>query len=147
MKKMVCKDCGRVFDDDELRAEKYWNYDLCCYNPTEYFCPYCGSDDFDEATECPLCGDYYDASDDVHVCEGCLCDEENIVNAIEYGADRTEDVEINGFVANMLSAEKINEILINYAKEHYTEYPSAITKYLEWDKPQFSEFLIERRGK
>jgi RNA polymerase subunit RPABC4/transcription elongation factor Spt4 len=46
---IICNDCGRIFEDDELKVTK--DYRECFGFPTyEEFgeCPYCGSDDFEE---------------------------------------------------------------------------------------------------
>lgn len=67
-----CKDCGVFFD------EPYEVYDdpspagvsLPRGHYVYYECPECGGDDFEEAKECPCCGDHYVG--DTVICEDCI---------------------------------------------------------------------------
>lgn len=47
----ICNFCGRRFDDPAHRRESYGELVKCC--------PTCGSTDYDDATNCPLCNQLY----------------------------------------------------------------------------------------
>ena len=53
--KYYCYDCGSLIDEDELhtRTVEYSHGELV----DEAICPYCGSDEVDEAETCALCGE------------------------------------------------------------------------------------------
>lgn len=73
-----CKDCKELIENDELEEAdegfytEVWGHN--CYN--EYStvrCPYCGSDDIEEAPRCEHCHDYFvPTDDDKDLCEECL---------------------------------------------------------------------------
>lgn len=45
-----CLDCGNTFEHDEVVVTRFPDEGF-----TEYTCPSCGSDDYIDAEECPLC--------------------------------------------------------------------------------------------
>lgn len=69
--KYYCHDCGRTFDEDEediiCVAEQTWD------SPAEYEgrCPYCGSEDYEEAKVCEFCGEPIDPDTKLNFCEDC----------------------------------------------------------------------------
>lgn len=76
----ICKKCGKVFKEEDVVEihddPSPAGVSLPSGYYTYYECPYCGSDDIHEATECVVCGDYFvDDGDDV--CEECFGTIEN----------------------------------------------------------------------
>lgn len=63
-----CNRCGSLFDEPIVRGERHREVD---FNDMEYFyhCPYCGSENYDEAGMCEKCGEYH--SNDGPLCEDC----------------------------------------------------------------------------
>ena len=72
----VCLNCSAVFDTpipiheyhDELDEKAIEEY---------YVCPYCKSDDYEEAVQCNLCGQYVNCNyvelkDGTFACEDCF---------------------------------------------------------------------------
>jgi len=45
-----CLDCGSIFEHDEVVVTEFPDEGF-----TEYTCPSCGSDDYIDAEECPMC--------------------------------------------------------------------------------------------
>ena len=71
---LYCPDCKNHFEEDELYCEKeYETLDGRTYVTGEYtYCPYCGSDDYEEAELCESCGEFFFAEDlEDGYCESC----------------------------------------------------------------------------
>ena len=132
---LVCNRCGTLVEDNELgyvtemHGERHRN--TVCR---------CGGE-FIPATQCKLCGTWFDNTELHGVCEGCLEEYETVETAIEIGSYSTEMREINGFFADILTTEMINDILGKYVEEHYTDHSTAVVDYLEADKSAYSEYL------
>lgn len=102
---------------------------------------------FVEATECKVCGEWFDNSEMNNVCEVCFDEYETVGEALEIGAENTESIEgINGFVASVLSAEQINKILTKWVEENFTDHSEDVVKYCEEDKFYFSDYLADKYG-
>lgn len=75
---LYCPDCKNHFEEDELYCEKeYETLDGRTYVTGEYtYCPYCGSDDYEEAKECECCGEWIGESamhvDFDNICSNCV---------------------------------------------------------------------------
>ena len=85
----ICRDCGSKFEDPKRVKEsrgEFWGapaYEDCWY------CPECGSDDYDEAKECGVCGQWFLPDGCEETCEECI---DNLSNElykiqIKYGID------------------------------------------------------------
>lgn len=71
----MCKDCGKVFlEDDVVKSYDDPSPSGVCL-PTGYYtyyeCPKCGSEDIDEATKCVSCGDWFVAEGEDKLCPDC----------------------------------------------------------------------------
>ena len=72
----VCNDCNNVFDEDALSIVTD-NMGECFGNPSfkSYsVCPYCKSDDIQEAEKCELCEEWghTESYDGEHYCNECV---------------------------------------------------------------------------
>lgn len=73
-----CEDCGEIFDEDDIKYEdesfqvEYWGSMVTCPASSAH-CPYCNSEDIDEASKCDECGEYFnpDDLDEDGLCEDC----------------------------------------------------------------------------
>jgi hypothetical protein len=132
---LVCNKCGTLIDDKELdyvtemHGERHLN--TACR---------CGGD-FIPATQCKICGVWFDNSGLYGICEGCLEEYETVGTALEIGDANREDVEINSFVASVLSADRINHILEKWVEENYTDHSSDVRRFLNRDLGVFSEHI------
>jgi hypothetical protein len=136
---LVCNHCGKIIEESEL------GYGYEPHGERTPDCCSCGGD-FIEATQCKICGEWFDGSDLHGVCEACLEENETVGEALEYGKERTEDVRINGFVANVLSVEHINKILEKWVEENFIDHGTPTRRYLENDVSEYSEYLIDKYG-
>lgn len=139
----ICLDCHRQFDNPETK------YGLGGYpeEPT-YHCPYCDSMEFDEAEECVECGAVKFVENLKNgMCEDCInIAAEDMRKAYEYGADRTEVVELNGVLATAFSKVQIEAILTNYLMNN-GDFAAECKKFALDDKYDFAEWISERRKK
>ena len=73
-----CEHCGEIFDEDDIKYEdesflvEYWGSMVTCPCYSSH-CPYCNSEDIDEASKCDECGEYFnpDDLDEDGLCEHC----------------------------------------------------------------------------
>ena len=138
---LVCYKCGRLRESSELgyaiesHGERHLDTDCSC------------GGEFIPATQCKVCGKWFDDTDLNGVCEVCLEEYETVGVALEIGDANREDVEINSFIASILNPDRINHILEKYVEEHYTDHCREVIDYLEYDKSAYSEWIISKEGK
>lgn len=76
---LICKSCGAVFDEFELKRVVLNESEYCGQTVREYgaVCPVCGGNHYEEAHECDACG-MYSTEDQLYdlngysFCEDCL---------------------------------------------------------------------------
>lgn len=139
----ICLHCGHQFTNATNRYNRIvnrWEDDAEC--------PNCGSEDFEEAEECVECGALKGADNLIHgMCDDCInIAAEDMRQAYEYGADRTEVVEINGVLAMAFSKVQIEAILMNHLMNN-GDFAAECKKFALDDKFDFTEWLAERRKK
>ena len=156
--KMICLHCGHHFDGDEI-VERGYDRATGTWDAEE--CPNCGSEDFEEAAQCSICGDWHLADKLTGgVCEECLNKYSTIKNAIEFGEarrayqrkyrDRHEEmptnfyaaVFVNEFLAH-LYGDRVNEILMKQFQEDMKliDYGKDARNYITDDPDEFSQFM------
>lgn len=74
----ICTDCGHAFSDDEMETGKAFVGYMGSAPAYESYgkCPFCGSDDIEEAYECESCGEYFADGEigrysGVYICAEC----------------------------------------------------------------------------
>ena len=65
----ICNDCERTFSECGT-YEEHHPYGMGTASETFYCCPYCKSDDFQEAERCERCGEYVAELED-GMCDVC----------------------------------------------------------------------------
>ena len=80
---MICRECGRTFTAPKVRTEYTGVSSEVWHEKFEYdTCPYCGSDEVQEAVRCDYCGEW---SED-WTCEDCkVTISKFLTNIIEHG--------------------------------------------------------------
>ena len=102
--------------------------------------------DHEDQEQCVLCGNWEDIIVN-EVCDDCLEKNTTLRNAIKFGEENKVNVEINGFIANVYSADEINRILKRNLEEDKTQtfeikqVLKEAENYCLKDKYDFSEFL------
>ena len=61
--------------------------------------------------------------------------------ALTIGSINPKSVEINGFIAAVLSQDQIDKILTKWVEENFIDHGKPVVDYLEEDKSYFSEYL------
>lgn len=117
--KMICLDCGNVFNADEV--ERVQDYRGECWGRPAYeeelICPHCKSSDIEDAEECEICDSWCSAEelyDNGGICTACLetySTDKECFEACERNKD-TESVELNSYLAYMFSESEIEDILL-----------------------------------
>ena len=148
----ICECCGNVVCDYELQTRKDFKpvemtcHTDWCYETMNAPCE-CGGE-FVEAVQCAVCGKYKE-KDEYSVCDECLEEAETLENALEYGAEAEETIEINGFLAQVFSNTEIEEILVrelNNARNSFMKpfVQEMISEYVNEDRGTFSDFVDRR---
>ena len=138
---LVCNKCGKLRESSELgyavesHGERHLDTNCSC------------GGDFIPATQCKICGKWFDDTDLNGVCEVCLEEHETVGVALEIGDANRENVEINSFIASILNPDRINHILEKYVEEHYTDGCREVRDSLDADKSCFSEWVVEKAAK
>lgn len=112
-----CKKCGMVFEE----ARNYEDYEsidvgngrLTVADLGYSECPYCGSQDYDEAYECCECGEYFLEEEIInYTCKKCLNRNATIENLLKYGEKEKAEININYFLSVCFTTEEIEAILL-----------------------------------
>ena len=133
----VCLSCGYAFPEDQ--ADSY----VEVHGETTACCPACGASDIAEAEKCRCCGGYFSEDDMAgETCNSCI--EEKRYDAefcYNVSIGENEKVEINAFLATILDAGDINQILWEYVKKNMPNVDCM--PFIEQDKYWFSQFVAE----
>lgn len=135
---LVCNKCGTLVQANDLgyvtevHGERHRNTHCKC------------GGEFIPATQCKLCGKWFDNTDLHGICEGCLEEYETVGSALEMGDSNRTMVAINGFIADILDEDMINAILTKWVEENYTDHSRPVVDYCEYDKSYFSYFVAEK---
>lgn len=136
----VCMDCHHEFD----RPKKTHNGGY--YEEEWYECPDCGSTDYEELAECSECGAEKIKDHLINgMCEDCINEAASDMRKVyEYGADRTQCVEMNGVLARAFTRVQIDAILTNWLMAN-GDFGKEAKEYALDDTDDFSMWLNERR--
>ena len=138
-----CHNCGRRFEEPDIITETH-GLDIGPYEKIGV-CPYCKGY-FAEIHECKICGEHY-TDDELTsgVCDECIYEDVTFDRCLRYGADREENIAINGFIASVLDAETINRILTEEIRKASQIIPINLDEFVEEDKSWFAEQLIKEK--
>ena len=134
-----CYDCGRVFDEPQLKREMH--------GEVLAWCPHCGGS-FGEAKKCKICGnDFFE--EELYgggVCEDCLEEQKRDFKTCYKIAELAEkqEIQINALLAYLIDASKIEAVLYHILKE--AEYVDC-SAFINQDKDWFAEKLVEEVSK
>ena len=130
---LICEHCGEIYDEDDVGSHYEEHGELRGDGCR------CGGE-LVEAVRCPICDEYIPEGE--HICSKCYDDGMTVENAVKYGAEYPIQIAINGLVAELLSAQTINEILIDYIYEYYKDGCKEVRDYFETDPYDYTDFLI-----
>lgn len=143
MKKYICFQCGHTFGPEEI-VEKYYDRATGTYEREE--CPNCGSDEIEEGMECCVCGEVHIEENMIgQVCNDCLNKSVTFGNALRYGKERKQDVELHGFLTWCYAPDEIESILLKHLQTESHEWRQRMAReYCTDDKYDFADFLEEK---
>jgi DNA-directed RNA polymerase subunit RPC12/RpoP len=131
----LCDRCGKLFDQPDIVTEPH--------GEKVGVCPHCHGH-FEIMHQCKICGEYFTEDDLTDgVCDACIYNDATVERCIRYGADCEESVAINGFIASVLSADKINEILANEIMKANDIIPIDCSGFVDDDKSWWAEQLLK----
>lgn len=137
---LICTKCKETFEEinlpQKLRYDEFGNTYL-----VDDYCPSCGKGILVEAELCPVCGQPFESDNFEGVCNDCLEEHETLEVALKIGDVNREPVEINGFIATALSADRICHILEEAVKGMIKDRDDAVIEYLRDDLPYFTEWV------
>lgn len=144
--KYICDSCGYVLDETEIptyRDDFGYETELGHYSAIKEFSKKClCGGNFEEATECKICGQPFANVELGGICNECLEDAANFETALEVGADNKDLVEINSYLLYEFEASEIEEILkrelLNAEK---FGYKNRAKDYLLQDTYYFANWL------
>lgn len=126
---IMCEHCHEVVDADT--DEKYCDSDGVCL--------ICKQGHFVETELCPVCGEHYIKPDEYKVCDQCFKKHSTIDNAIRFGSEHPERIELNEYLAFEFSQFEIERILVEKLKQKKGDH---LKEYLEDANYDFQEWLI-----
>lgn len=121
-----CIHCGNSFDRADAK-----NYDPCTGLWEEY-CPNCGSEDFEEAEQCAICGEWHK----VDYLENGVCDE-----CIDKGIGDTLKLMRFAVEDDTFSSEELDEMI------HNGTLKRDLKRLARDNRDNFAEFLKKEEKK
>lgn len=142
----ICKDCGEVFDEIYVK-EDFEILDCGTRKETYEMCPHCGSDDFVEAKQCKICGEFFADDELDYVCDDCVDDYKNDVDLCLRMCERdevTSSLTLNGFWDTYFSESEVEKILRDYFVKNILPDKSC-EDFINNDRDWFGEMFNELR--
>lgn len=149
---LICDKCGELVDENELETvhdRDYVNNGLGmeCVRDDEFYkeCN-CGGD-WVEATECRICGKWFNDELYIKVCEECLEDNATFENALKVGNEEEcqQEIKINGYLAREYSKDQIESLLLRDLEESLRlNCNLSYREFLLDDKDYFADYLIKK---
>ena len=144
-----CLLCGHIFEEGEqARWEEHHPYGMGYASESFSGCPICNGD-YEETTQCEICGGEF-LEDELN--GGCVCDEcvEEYKRDLEtcYAiAESTEkqEIKINALLASVFDITEIEEIL--YHQLESVGNNNDFSEFINEDKDWFAEKLAEEVSK
>ena len=146
----ICLNCGEVFEEPVTKSHREYFGEchgrVCWENVGDDYCPNCGdANNFEEAAECKVCGDYYawDSSEST-ICHACLEEHATLDVCLEYGSEDKSEIELNDFLVDMFTVEQIEEILIRELRAANAISPLDLSKYINAiDKEHLGDMIAK----
>lgn len=137
MAEFICKDCGSVFDEREMKTKVDWLTDDPRDKEEYVVCPECGSTEFEEARRCIRCGEPFIPDDYRGYCHDCQFEiyheyRHDPRKCYQVTAPAEEEVSINAFLAKMFSESEIEEILLRELVDGKVDCLSGIQDDADW---------------
>lgn len=132
-----CYDCEATFSEPRIYTEKMGEHFGVPVYASFSCCPECGGN-FDEATQCKICGEWFfeDELDD-GICEMCIDEgkeeyHNNPKACLEILKDEKRKIEINPVLAMVLKPSVIESVLTEYVLNNSIDCKDVVEEYEDW---------------
>lgn len=132
-----CYDCEATFSEPRIYTEKMGEHFGVPAYASFSCCPECGGN-FDEATQCKICGEcFFEDELDDGVCEMCIDEKKdeyryNVEACLEILKDEKMEIEINPVLAMVLKPSVIESILTEYVLNNSFDCKDVVEEYEDW---------------
>ena len=132
-----CYDCEATFSEPRIYTEKMGEHFGVPAYASFSCCPECGGN-FDEATQCKICGEcFFEDELTEELCEICLDEakaeyHENPKACLEILKDEKKQIEINPVLAMVLKPSVIESILTEYVLNNSFDCKEVVEEYEDW---------------
>ena len=143
-----CCDCGNVFEYPDVWQESRGEYWGVSCSESVGGCPNCHGD-YEEAMPCKICGSHkFEDELNGEVCDKCLDEyKHDIEMCFKVGANETDKVDLNYFLASMFEKEEIEQILLENLRKKEKHQRVDCQEFIDSDRSWFAERLVEELGK
>ena len=144
-----CNDCQETFDEPKTEYQSV-PYGMGNAHFDYYVCPYCNSDDFEEADTCRECNEVItDENNYGGLCKSCIAEDMNLaITMFDFCEETTSQKEVNEFAIECLGYDGINEILREYFKERcekdYNCFEKERKKFIDEYTQDIGEWLTKK---
>lgn len=137
-----CFDCGRIFEDADVRKEiigEFWGRPAM---QEESACPFCGGD-YEETVQCCVCGSEH-LKEELNscVCDNCIDEYKKDFDACyNLTLGETEDIKINVLLASLFEPSDIEAILKEYIRDRWQDVNCGqfIDNNIDWIAEKIEE--------
>lgn len=137
-----CFDCGRIFEDADVRKEiigEFWGMPA---TQEESVCPFCGGD-YEETVQCCVCGTEH-LKEELNdcVCDNCIDKYKKDFNACyNLTLGETEEIKINVLLASLFEPSDIEAILKEYICDRWQDVNCSqfIDNNIDWIAEKIEE--------
>ena len=143
-----CLDCGHIFEEGEQAVwEEHHPYGMGYATENFSGCPICKGD-FEETTQCKICGGEF-LEDELN--GGCVCDEcieaysKDFDTCYNIANQDKQEIKINGLLATIFDTSEIEQILFESLNKDGEKIDCS--EYIEQDKDWFADRLVEEVNK
>lgn len=132
-----CYDCEATFSEPRIYTEKMGEHFGVPAYASFSCCPECGGN-FDEATQCKICGEWFFEDELIEeLCEICLDEakaeyHDNAKACLEILKDEKKQIEINPVLAMLLKPSVIESILTEYVLNNSLDCKEVVEEYEDW---------------
>lgn len=150
---LICENCGRLADEDDLEIINDRDYvnngvGLECVRKDSWFKECSCGGNWEKAKKCKLCEEWFYDEDYAEICNKCLEENATFENALMFGDNFKTDIQINGYLAEEYSQDKIENLILKDLKEtKLAGYKLNYVDYCLFDKYDFADWLKKQKLK
>ena len=123
----ICEHCGEIFEEPKVIGNDVDRGEEC---------PGCGSDEFDEAVQCEVCGEWISEADACgyghHICKDCVKERRyDLPLLVKATEDEYTAVEIPDLIMTFFDEDEVKEILLRELQARFDKSSQPWNKFPE----------------